>query len=195
MLKTSCLRVPSITVETATCLANASRFPGFRLKCRSEFPKEIIFRCRPRTTGSLRKIKDRRIVNLHCACKVESQQRDEPRAIHIETGYLARRCRRSQGGGMWLPARDYQPISYAGRANPANCQPLGNVDFQLWSTAALRGRDRADIGKRRPAAGPGSSRRPLERHAEAIGTRLSFANLRIGEAAGQPASPSRPDLS
>jgi hypothetical protein len=30
---------PRIAVETATCLANASRFRGLRRKCGSEFPE------------------------------------------------------------------------------------------------------------------------------------------------------------
>ena len=98
MFKDELLRLARITVETARRLANASRFVRFCRQVRSR----IHFRCRPRSTGALRKIKDRRFVSLHCACKAERQRRDEPRAVHIETGHLAGRGRprRSVGRGF-----------------------------------------------------------------------------------------------
>ena len=134
MLKDELPMRPPITVEAASCLANASHFPR-PTKVQSRGAETIHFPMQASTHRTLRKIKDRLIVSLHGVCKAEKQRRDEPRAVHIETGYLARRGRHSQGAGMWLLGRDDQPRSYAGRANPANCQPLGSMDFQTRSTS------------------------------------------------------------
>jgi hypothetical protein len=127
----------------------------------------------------LRKIKDCRFRSLHCACKVEGQRRDEPSAVHIETGHLLDwgRPRRSVGERSF--ARYEMQILHASRANHAYTLPLGDLDPPARTAAPLRRFDRVGVGKRCPAARPRLGRRPLERHVEEVGTKQSFADLRI----------------
>jgi hypothetical protein len=169
--KDQLLRLAQFNAETARRLVNGSCFDPLCRQLRSDLSKESFSRFRPRSAGALRKIKERRFGSLHCACQAERRRRDEPSAVHIETGHPTGLGRPRRSVREELLPRDEQSILHTRRADPANREPLGSLDFPMRPAAALFRFDRVGVGKRWPAARPRSGRRPLERHAEAIGTK------------------------
>ena len=156
--------------ETARRLVNASRFDPLCRQFRSDSRKNHF----PMQASSRRRLAKNQGSSNSGAFTVLTRRRGgggmnpaqfTSRPGTHRSGATRRRRRR-------VASRAGRAIDiHTGRADPANREPLGSLDFPMRPAAALCRFDRVGVGKRCPAAGPGSGRRPLERHAEAIGTK------------------------